>query len=159
MLDRLPTELISLVIDATSACVWQRKDTIDCLSSVSTTYRFVLRPLRESIVHVPRAAVISRLESWPMATREAVVTVLIGTSDWHKDIEPFDLRDYSRLLANLPNVKHVYLQRVQGSRQFRQSNLSQQPHPRRMWFDSNSSNPFRRALITLASDPRRAHMY
>lgn len=117
MLDRFPTELISLVIDATSTCVWQRKTLLDSLSSVSKSYRFAMRPLRESIVYVPKAAVIPLLRSWQTATREAVVTVLIGPSHWFQDMEPFGLPDYSALLSNLPNVKHVYLQWVRGSAQ------------------------------------------
>lgn len=138
MLDRLPTELISLVIDATSTRVWQRKALLDSMSSVSKSYRFAMRPLRERIVHVPRAAVIPLLHSWRTSTREAVDTVLIGPSDWHKALEPFGLPDYSALLSNLPNVKHVYLRRV----------LSQQSASRRVWLETHSSKPFRRELAT-----------
>lgn len=112
MLERLPTELISLVIDATSTGAWERKALLDSLSLVSKSYRIALRPLRESIVHVPRAAIIPLLRLWPAATRKAADTVFIGSSDQAADLEPFSLRDYSRLLSILPKIKHIYVQRV-----------------------------------------------
>ena len=93
MLDRFPTELISLVIDATSSGAWQRKAMFDSLSLVSKAYRSALRPLQEGVVHVPKASVIPILRSWSKATTEAVVTVLVGPSDTSKPLEPFSLRD------------------------------------------------------------------
>ncbi|KAG0659500.1 hypothetical protein C6P46_005137 [Rhodotorula mucilaginosa] len=108
MLERLPTELISLVIDATSTGAWERKALLDSLSLVSKSYRIALRPLRESIVHVPRAAIIPLLRLWPAATRKAADTVFIGSSDQAAGLEPFSLRDYSRLLSILPKIKHIY---------------------------------------------------
>ena len=143
MLERLPTELISLVIDATSTGAWERKALLDSLSLVSKSYRIALRPLRESIVHVPRADVIPTLRSWPPARRKAVVTVTVGTDDHAQALEPFNLRDYSRLLSILPHVKHVYVRRVQESHYYNFLNsLSYQ----QMWFEMISSNPFRRAF-------------
>ncbi|TKA50500.1 hypothetical protein B0A53_06218 [Rhodotorula sp. CCFEE 5036] len=143
MLDRFPTELITLIIDVTSTSAWQRKALIDSLSSVSKRYRRVMRPLRESIVHVPRADVIPTLRSWPPARRKAVVTVTVGTDDHAQALEPFNLRDYSRLLSILPHVKHVYVRRVQESHYYNFLNsLSYQ----QMWFEMISSNPFRQCL-------------
>ncbi|TKA55045.1 hypothetical protein B0A53_02520 [Rhodotorula sp. CCFEE 5036] len=112
MLERLPTELISLVIDATSTGAWERKALLDSLSLVSKSYRIALRPLRESIVHVPRAAIIPLLRLWPAATRKAADTVFIGSSDQAAGLEPFSLRDYSRLLSILPKIKHIYTPKI-----------------------------------------------
>ena len=141
MLDRFPTELISLVIDATSPSVWQRKALIDSLSSVSKSYRFILRPLRESIVHVPKAAIIPTLRSWPAATRKVVVTVLAGPSRRFGPPEFFSLQDYARLLSLLPNVKCIHLQRAADH-----CVIDSYVYPRRMSFELTSSNPFRRTF-------------
>lgn len=87
MLERLPTELISLVVDATSTGAWERKALLDSFSSVNKSYRCALRPLRESIVHVPKAAVIPLFRLWPAATRKAVDTVFVGSSDQADGLE------------------------------------------------------------------------
>ncbi|GAA5861787.1 hypothetical protein JCM3774_001302 [Rhodotorula dairenensis] len=114
MLDRLPTELISLIIDGASAVGWQRKTLLDALSTVSKTYRLALRPLRDRTVHVPRAAVIPVLRTWPAVKRQAVDTLFVGPAQLNGPIEPFRNEDYTRLMAMLPNVKYVYSRRVQG---------------------------------------------
>lgn len=142
MLDRFPTELITLIVDATSTSVWERKALIDSLSSVCTSYRIAMRPLRESIVHVPKAAVIPLLRSWPSARRKAVDTVFVGTDDQAKALEPFSIRDYSRLLSILPKIKHIYLQRVEDQFEWPKKQFC----PCRMWFELNSFNPFRRTF-------------
>lgn len=146
MLDRFPTELITLIIDATSTGAWERKVFIDSLSAVSKGYRSATRPLRESIVHVPKAAVIPSLRSWSAAKRKAVAAVLVGPRDESKPLEPFGLRDYSRLLSILPNVKYVHLQQVQDSQY---SRSDKRFYSRKMWFDMDSSNPFRRKYSTV----------
>ena len=144
MLDRFSTELIMLIIDATSTSAWDRKDLIDSLSLVCTSYRTAMRPLRESVVHVPRADVIPLLRSWPAATRKAVDTVFVGTDDQAKAVEPFSLRDFSRLFSILPNIEYVYLQRVGGQYEYKKRFL-----PCRMLFELNSYNPFKRASFIL----------
>ena len=143
MLDRFSTELITLIIDATLTNAWERKALIDSLSSVCTSHRTALRPLREGVVHVPKAAVIPSLRSWSAAKRKAVATVLAGPSDGSRPLEPFSLRDYSRLLSILPNVKSIYLQRVQDSHY---SRSDKRFYSRKMGFDLNSSNPFKRGV-------------
>ena len=115
MLDRFPTELITLIIDATSTGAWQRKALVDGLSAVSKSYRSAMRPLREAFVHVPNASVIPLLRRWPTATRKAVDTVFVGPDDQADALEPFSLRDFSRLFSILPNIKYIYLQRVEES--------------------------------------------
>lgn len=146
MLDRFPTEMILLVIDATSSGAWQRKAMLEILSLVSKAYRSALRPLRESVVHVPKASVIPLLRSWPSAARKAVVTVLVGTNDQAKALERFSLRDYSRLLSVLPHVKYIYLQRVDEG-----YSHGEQLASKRMWFELNASNPFKRTFVMLGS--------
>ena len=115
MLDRFPTELISLVIEATSTGAWQRKAPIDGLSSVSKSYRNAMRPLRNCFVHVPKASVIPLLCQWPTATRKLVNTVFVGPDDQANVLEPFSLRDFSRLFSILFNIKYIYLQQVEES--------------------------------------------
>ena len=143
MLDRFPTELITLTVDATSSDAWERKPVIDSLSLVCTSYRIATRPLWESTVHVPRAAVIPLLRSWPAARRKAVVTVFVGTDNQAQALEPFTLRDYSRLLSILPHVKHVYVRHVQESHYYNFYDLLSY---QQMWFEMISSNPFRRTF-------------
>lgn len=145
MLDRVPTELISLFIDATSTDAWERKALIDSLSLLSKAYRAALRPLRESIVHVSKPAVIPILRSWSAANLKAVATVLVGPSDMSDPLEPFSLRDFSRLLSILPNVRYIYLQRVQDSHY---SRSDKRFYSRKMWFELNPSNPFKREYNT-----------
>lgn len=152
MLDRLPTELILLIIDATSTSAWERKALIDSLSSVSKNYRFAMQPLRESIVHIPKASVIPLLRSWPAATRKAVDTVFVGSGDQADALEPFSIRDYSRLLAILPKIKHIYLRQVEDSIY---SGYSKEMRSMAMWFELNPSNPFRRASTLLELRKKR----
>lgn len=110
------------------------------LSLVSKSYRSAMCPLRESIVHVPRTAVIPTLRSWPTARRKAVVTVLVGPSDQAKALEPFSIQDFSRLFSILPKIKHIYLQQMGDSYY---SKSAKRSRPCRLWFELNASNPFR----------------
>ncbi|KWU46326.1 hypothetical protein RHOSPDRAFT_31775 [Rhodotorula sp. JG-1b] len=142
MLERLPTELISLVVDATSTGAWERKALLDSLSSVNKSYRCALRPLRESIVHVPKAAVIPLFRLWPAATRKRW-TLSLSVLAIRPTVSRFSLRDYSRLLSILPKIKHIYLQRVEDSYY---SDVYGRFCPCRMWFELNSFNPFKQCL-------------
>ncbi|GAA5982031.1 hypothetical protein JCM10908_004711 [Rhodotorula pacifica] len=113
MLDRLPTELVTVILEATSATIWQRKATLDRLGVVCKRFRIAVQPLANRIVHVPNPKAISILRSWPATKRRLIDTVLVGTDDQSENSIPFDYRDLTRLFANLPAAKNVFFRQLQ----------------------------------------------
>lgn len=145
MLDRLPTELIELVIDAAAASIWTRKATIDRLGLVNKSYRAVTRPLRIRIVQVTGAEGIVELRSWPAWARKSVETVLIGTNEPGRDRTRLFEADINRLMALLPQVKAVFMEGLEGCYR---SKLANTDKSTKLWFELEHGNPFRSKLLS-----------
>ena len=152
MLDRFPTELITLIVDAASSDAWVRKAVIDNpeprlheLPDRHASAPGEHRPHPEGRRHpAPR--------SWPSTRRKAVVTLFVGPHerfippDRFEFLQAFNLQDFSPLLTILPNVKFIHLPRVADSYAIDEDvGLCSQP----MCFELTSSNPFRRMSIAL----------
>ncbi|POY73756.1 hypothetical protein BMF94_3294 [Rhodotorula taiwanensis] len=121
MLDRLPTELLELVVDATSHSIWSRKATLDSLSLVNKSCRRLVVAQSVRIVRVHHASAIEIIKKWPATRRKLVTTLLVGS---YRPGDPAVLLPHpipalgmQRLLAALPNARQIFLRNVHFSPQ------------------------------------------
>ncbi|BGP54878.1 hypothetical protein JCM8202_003387 [Rhodotorula sphaerocarpa] len=81
MLDRLPPELIALVIDFMNLSAWKRLQTLKALGLVSKSYWAAMRVIRERILFLPSTRAVSAVAdvcAWPASRRQRIDTIIFG---------------------------------------------------------------------------------
>lgn len=116
MLDRLPTELITLIIDFAAASPSTRKrfETLNALRRVSQGFRAASQPIRERLLFVADIAHVDAVCARPRSELERIDTILVGRnshlgnplSEGPRDLTP-DLR---LLLTACPASRHLAVQ-------------------------------------------------
>ncbi|POY73805.1 hypothetical protein BMF94_3346 [Rhodotorula taiwanensis] len=116
MLDRLPTELVSLIINDIPAppSIWRRKALLDSLGLVCKSWRLAVSALANEILQVDRASAVADIRKWPAARRKQVTTLLLGSEAGTplQCDEGFSTTVMSRLLPALPCLEHVYFRNI-----------------------------------------------
>lgn len=117
MLDRLPTELVSLIIIndiPTPPSVWRRKALLDSLGLVCKSWRLAVSALANEILKVDRASAVADIRKWPAARRKQVTTLLLGSEAESQAKSEVGLTTIVliRLLSALPCLQHVYFRNL-----------------------------------------------
>lgn len=115
MLDRLPTELLRLVVEATSHSIWTRKATLDSLGLVSKSYRRTSVALRDRVVVVPSADAAAQVCSWPAVKRDLAETILLGRDTTDAPDAVLQDAQVNDLMGSLPRLKHAFVHCLDGS--------------------------------------------
>ncbi|POY73806.1 hypothetical protein BMF94_3347 [Rhodotorula taiwanensis] len=115
MRDRLPTELVSLIITAAfQPTAWRRKALLDKLGLVCKSWRRFALVLAQETLEIDRASAVEVVCKWPAARRELIKTVLVGkemhSREEHDD--GFSTVVLDRLLFALPILEHAYMQNL-----------------------------------------------
>ncbi|POY73757.1 hypothetical protein BMF94_3295 [Rhodotorula taiwanensis] len=153
MLDRLPADLLERVVDAMSHSIWTRKAALDRLGLVSTSYRRATASISTKIVCVDRASATSIIKKWPATRRRQVTTLLVGSFEPKAKVSlpgTSHAQGVHQLLAVLPNVKDLYLRKVDLGPDRTQLSILDWYHgtapPRLLDFCLNAENPFQKCL-------------
>lgn len=150
MLDRLPPELIALVIDFMNLSAWKRLQTLKALGLVSKSYWAAMRVIRERILFLPSTRAVSAVAdvcAWPASRRQRIDTIIFGRGGYipfaedHLRFMPL----LERLVNACPAPRHIVLQpetiflgRFEGSGRCNQAQG-------RVRLDIGPDNPFRGA--------------